>query len=173
MAASLDIVISAECRCADLAADADPHDRCVSCLGPDHAREGLLDPPECPSCALLTMPRRRERRGFFEEVIPLQTVLSSDSEDSGEEEESSSEEERAAGSVRPMAPRQPPPAVSCVPRDRRSMGEEDVDMSPIDTPPTPVPRPSLRSEFVGLVEGAALRMGIPSHPSHLRRSLTP
>ncbi|KAJ8002297.1 hypothetical protein DPEC_G00178420 [Dallia pectoralis] len=56
----------------------------------------------------------------------------------GEEEESSSEEERAAGSVRPMAPRQPPPAVSCVPRDRRSMGEEDVDMSPIDTP-TPVP----------------------------------
>ncbi|KAJ7995508.1 hypothetical protein DPEC_G00245310 [Dallia pectoralis] len=152
MAASLDIVISAECRCADLAADADPHDRCVSCLGPDHAREGLLDPPECPSCALLTMPRRRERRGFFEEVIPLQTVLSSDSEDSGEEEESSSEEERAAGSVRPMAPRQPPPAVSCVPRDRRSMGEEDVDMSPIDTPPTPVPRPSLRSEFVGLVE---------------------
>ncbi|KAJ8010026.1 hypothetical protein DPEC_G00070710 [Dallia pectoralis] len=83
MAASLDIVISAECRCADLAADADPHDRCVSCLGPDHAREGLLDPPECPSCALLTMPRRRERRGFFKEVIPLQTVLSSDSEDSG------------------------------------------------------------------------------------------
>ncbi|KAJ7986648.1 hypothetical protein DPEC_G00342070 [Dallia pectoralis] len=161
MAASLDIVISAEYRCADLAADADPHDRCVSCLGPDHAREGLLDPPECPSCALLTMPRRRERRGFFEEVIPLQTVLSSDS---GEEEESSSEEERAAGSVRPMAPRQPPPAVSCVPRDRRSMGEEDVDMSPIDTPPTPVPRPSLRSEFVGLVEGAALRMGIPLAP---------
>ncbi|KAJ8005194.1 hypothetical protein DPEC_G00094620 [Dallia pectoralis] len=44
------------------------------------------------------------------------------------------------------------------------MGEEDVDMSPIDTPPTPVPRPSLRSEFVGLVEGAALRMGIPLAP---------
>ncbi|KAJ7988883.1 hypothetical protein DPEC_G00313810 [Dallia pectoralis] len=85
------------------------------------------------------MPRRRERRGFFDEVVPLQAVLSSDSEDSGEEEESSSEEERVAGSVRLMAPRQPPPAVSCVPRDRRSMGEEDMDMSSIDTPPPPSP----------------------------------
>ncbi|KAJ7991298.1 hypothetical protein DPEC_G00295880 [Dallia pectoralis] len=83
MAASLDIIISAECRCADLAAHADPHDRCVACLGPDHAREGLLDLPECPSCALLTMPRRRERRGFFDEVVPLQAVLSSDSEAHG------------------------------------------------------------------------------------------
>ncbi|KAJ8007829.1 hypothetical protein DPEC_G00098260 [Dallia pectoralis] len=164
MAASLDIIISAECRYADLAADADPHDQCVACLGSDHARDGLLDPPECPSCVLLTMPRRRERRGFFDEVVPLRAVLSSDSEDSGEEEESSSEEERVAGSVRPVAPRQPPPAVSCVPRDRRSMREEDMDMSPIDTSPTPVPRPSLRSEFIGLIEGAALRMGIPLAP---------
>ncbi|KAJ8009685.1 hypothetical protein DPEC_G00094080 [Dallia pectoralis] len=39
-----------------------------------------------------------------------------------------------------------------------------MELSPIDTSPTPVPRPSLRSEFIGLIEGAALRMGIPLAP---------
>ncbi|KAJ8005472.1 hypothetical protein DPEC_G00146990 [Dallia pectoralis] len=143
MATSLERFISADCRCADLAGETDPREKCVACLGPDHATDGLQDPPECPSCALLTIARRRERRAFFDEVIPLEGALSSDSDEP--EEESSSEEEREVRKARSPAPLQTPAIFSRVPRDQRSRGEEDMNSVSMDSSTVPTPRPSLRA----------------------------
>ncbi|KAL3054514.1 hypothetical protein OYC64_017452 [Pagothenia borchgrevinki] len=58
-------------NCPNLISGVDPHPLCFTCLGPDHAMNGMGSTPACSACQAI--PRRtREHRGqhFLEKIAP-------------------------------------------------------------------------------------------------------
>jgi hypothetical protein len=68
-------LLRAQCRCFTMAAT-NPHYLCFVCLGLQHARGGLTDPPECPSCTLLSLKERKQRWVFFRVDLLLEDAVS-------------------------------------------------------------------------------------------------
>ena len=82
-------LLRALCRCRHLEAEGDSHEFCFVCLGPRHARDGMVNSPECTSCASLSETERRKRHEYFQVEEPLADVVSallSDEESSGSED---------------------------------------------------------------------------------------
>ena len=82
-------LLRAQCRCRFLEAEGDRHEFCFVCLGPRHARDGLVDSPACTECASLSKTERHKRHEYFQVEEPLADVVSallSDEESSGSDD---------------------------------------------------------------------------------------
>ena len=82
-------LLRAQCRCRFLEAEGDRHEFCFVCLGPRHARDGLVDSPACTECASLSKTERHKRLEYFQVEEPLADVVSallSDEESSGSDD---------------------------------------------------------------------------------------
>lgn len=150
----------------------DPHELCFVCLGSKHARGGLTDPPECPSCSLLSLKERKQRWAFFSEDFPLEDAISmiaSDSEASFDDGASKEEEDVGKCLGSPLKESSQPTDVerTPLPREREgifsSYGEEEMGSEFSAAPSFAVA--SLRSDFTGLIERAASRLDIPLPPT--------
>ena len=90
-------LLRAKCRCRYLEAEGDTHKFCFVCLGPRHARDGLVDPLGCDSCACLSVSERRIRAEFFQVEELLEDIVSallSDEVSSESEEHLEAEDEQ-------------------------------------------------------------------------------
>ena len=162
-------LLRAKCRCRYLEAEGDRHEFCFVCMGPRHARDGLVDSPDCESCACLSVSERRLRFDFFQVEEPLEDVVSALLSD---EESSEFEDHLEAANEAQPSSRDPPVEVilknvlrtaplsfpDVEGRALSSISEDDEEPAP---GPTVTSALSRRADFPAIIKKAAEIMGVP------------